>query len=119
MVKLITESYVGVRGGFWEEMSRLVWSTLLILGDHLSLFLAELLASCSRCVFVYVSIAVSVSSGVCLSVCCVSVPVNVMGHNLRSGPLSLSLNRSSWDKLQVCANLPPIKPLYGLPAILF
>lgn len=77
-----------VRGGFWEEMSRLVWSTLLILGDHFSLFLAEPLASCTECVFVYVSIAVSVSSGVCLSVCnsglCVCMCVCVVTEDCSS-----------------------------------
>ncbi len=62
----------GVRGGFWEEI--FVWSTLLILGDHFSLCLADPLVSCIE---VDVCSYNCISSGGCFSVCNSGVHVYV------------------------------------------
>ncbi len=87
-VKLIT-CYVGLG----EDSGRkfFVWSTLLILGDHFSLFLADPFGKLHR-KWMYVPITVSVLVGVfqsvtvgCMCMCVRSqriVTLNVMGHNL-------------------------------------
>ncbi len=117
-VKLIT-CYVGVRGGFWEEF--FVWSTLLILGDHFSLFLADPLVSCIEsgvCSYNCISSGgfFSLYSGVHVYVCTVTEDCYTECYGAQSVIVSYSVQLY---KLLLCANILQKKYPCGLPAILF